>query len=245
MVKLIMSSAKIDTQRLIKEELPWDQDSGLDFLRIKFLGVEGVMVSTTIDEERFITEKNSNSASFNPAALNAVSNLGINKVYVDSDLFLDELSICAGLNWTFGLRLVQKWMGKLTSIKTGPQSTKNSESPTKDSAFNSKAQSVLMSKGRSSLQDLADVNPVTKLSQISKLQGIERASQNLQTNQTNQRANRESQVFERNLDGLSDAEEVRSWDKVRFKFHTKTKLKLQNFGIKLLTGISPYDRDNI
>ena len=132
MAKLIMSTAKLDTEKLMKEELPWDQDEGLDFMKIKFLGLEGVMVNATLEDERFICEKNQHSGQFSQATLNAVKSFGCNKVYLDSEIFLDELQLSAGLNWTFGFRLVQKWLGKITSIKSGSSSKRVAESPTKE-----------------------------------------------------------------------------------------------------------------
>lgn len=98
------------------DESNWKSENGLDFLNMKFLGWEGIVVNTELNKSRFLGADPS-VIEFQDEGNRAATHYGFKKVFYHSDVFIDEINVCVGLNWTFGLRSIKKWLKTLKSPK--------------------------------------------------------------------------------------------------------------------------------
>jgi hypothetical protein len=116
---LLLKKARV-LQKLKKpEESRWKSDTGLDFLNMKFLGWEGILVKTELNKSRFLGGDPS-VIEFLEDGDKLATYFGSKKLFYHSDMFIDEINICLGLNWTFGLRSIKNWFKTLNPNKKKP-----------------------------------------------------------------------------------------------------------------------------
>lgn len=224
----------------------WKSDSGLDLLNMKFLGWEGITVNTELNKKRFLGG-HSTVLDFLEEGDKVATLYGMNKLFYHSDIFVDELNICVGLNWTFGLRSVQNWVRSLK----GPSKKQPSSQKRKPSFERQKWQDSR----QATIFNFSNT-PYRMSSQLSrgefKSQFWEQSSvQDSRFHLNKRKDNYEDSVTPSMYQGFGGDEQKprkrspRSWDKFRFKYHGRLQIKIQNLSLKLMTGISPYDPESL